>query len=247
MRYGERPRGTSLVNSYGTDRGIGVYATNAASDTITGGSRVITWHADGKLIVVGQSILVEYLVVGGGGAGVAGAGGAGGYKSNYGGTKIVVGPGEYDVVVGAGGDSTKRQGGFSSFYNILCIGGGSGSSSFGTGAVTGASSGGHSVGECPTYAEVYQGSDLGTGNRGGAVGAYSGGGGGSGGVGSSASLATIPGGVGITNAISGTSVTYAAGGTGTNNGTAGAATTNNTGNGGNYTRDGASGIVIVRF
>lgn len=210
---------------------------------------------------------VEYVVVGAGGGGGAGyssayggAGGAGGYRSSVAGelsgggnpaeTPLYCPNGGYTVTVGSGvgtgqngGSSSGANGGNSVFSTVTSLGGGGGSSTTAGGL---AKSGGSGGGGCITN---YEGA-AGTQGQGSQGGGYTDGGGAGYGGG-----ASQPGnhpfyyinGAGITSSITGSAVTYAAGGYYQD-----AAATANTGNGGNagYTysgKDGASGVVIIRF
>ena len=182
---------------------------------------------------------VEYLVVGGGGAGSgnqldlpysgygnsAGGGGGGGVLTNFGQTKISVSS-SVDVVVGAGGIAslTKAKsgnGGNSSFGLIVATGGGAGGKELDSSGNSGGSGGGASYGgiagsgNTPTTTPSQ-------GNNGGGSGQSTSGGGGGGGAGTvgSSDVGVYPnnnggnGGNGISCAISGTSVFYGGGGGG---------------------------------
>jgi hypothetical protein len=121
MRFGLRSNPSDRVTT-GLNSGRKVTAIGTASDSRSSGYRIMTWHADGELVVEGSPLLVEYLVVGGGGAGgtatatssavrmAGGGGGAGGYVSNVGGALLTIPVGRHKIVVGAGGTS---GGGFS--------------------------------------------------------------------------------------------------------------------------------------
>ena len=116
MRLGPRVNPSSRVADLGYF-GRKVTAIGTASDSRSSGYRIMTWHADGELVVEGSPLLVEYLVVGGGGAGgsasgtsaglrlAGGGGGAGGYVSNVGGALLSIPVGRHKIVVGAGGTS----------------------------------------------------------------------------------------------------------------------------------------------
>lgn len=214
---------------------------------------------------------VQILVVAGGGGGnnsndsrlPGGAGGAGGYISN-GSFSVSSGTfaGAYTVTVGAGGAAgayAATKGGDSVFSgpNVTtqtAYGGGAGGNASspassvnngGSGGGGGANisyyNGGRGVYPGSTYIDApRQGYD---GGGGGGFYGHGGGGGGAGGAGGSG-----PGGAGVSNSISGTSVTYAVGGTWPNTDLPIA----NTGNGGNTNgefvpRDGATGVVIIKY
>ena len=66
---------------------------------------------------------IEYLIVGGGGAGIAGGGGAGGYITGSG---ILSGNTTYPVLVGAGGVGAGADGALSYGFNVSASGGGGG-------------------------------------------------------------------------------------------------------------------------
>jgi len=220
---------------------------------------------------------IEYLVVGGGGAGAyrydaqraAGAGGAGGFRNSTTGEEsgypmtdpeqkyIAAISTNYTVTVGAGGTGAiygGTSGNDSQFSIIVAAGGGRGSSAF-TGRAGGIS------GSDKTTVGSGGGGQIGSYNSGddrggggsygqGASGSSRGGGGGAGAVGTNPT-----GGAGKSSAISGSSTTYATGGTGNNN-NAGSANTGN--GGGSSTSDGGggssgngyaggSGIVILKY
>ena len=164
---------------------------------------------------------VEYLIIGGGGAGglgFGGGGGAGGLLTNIGGTLLSLSASSTSIVVGAGGSSTSNignNGGNSSFAGQTAIGGGGGYGGYGgTGA-----SGGSGGGAGGRWAQGSSGSGtIGQGNAGGNH-LTEGGGAGGGGAGSAGQSKTTvfsgsPGGAGLSNSISGISVMYAGGGGG---------------------------------
>jgi len=179
---------------------------------------------------------VDYLVVGGGGAGgtgygPSGGGGAGGYRTA---TSYTVVPGtSYDVVVGAGGASVDgssvtpgvgANGGDSRFATIYSSGGGGGGGSADNAADGGSGGGGYfangagGAGNDGSYSPVegYAGGLGGDNTKSSWAGA---GGGGASEVGEAA-MRTVSnndggdGGDGIANSITGSSVTYAGGGGG---------------------------------
>jgi hypothetical protein len=164
-------------------------------------------NSSAKVSNLSKPTFIDYLIIGGGGAGTpgtphTGGGGAGGFVD---GSQNIL-PGTYTVVVGAGGSGTAYgMGGHSLFNSIMAYGGGNG------GGGAGASGGGAHTG--PSY-----GMSIGQGYRGGASippGAYcGGGGGGAGGEGGFGSGNGGNGGVGRSSSITGTSITYAGGGGG---------------------------------
>jgi hypothetical protein len=188
-------------------------------------------------------------VAGGGGGGAGqqastigsgGGGGAGGYLT---GTTTLSATLSYTVVVGAGGKGGISNGGIStngsnSQFGTLTasVGGGRGGNydgSSGSGAAVGGSGGGGDYGTGTGAAGT-----SGQGSAGGnayTAGAYygNGGGGGAGAAGTTAASNTVaPGGVGLTNSISGTSTYYAGGGGGGSGQTAGGSAAGGNGGGG---------------
>ncbi len=225
--------------------------------TNVGGYRIHTFTASGSFTVTGFSA-VDYLVVGGGGAGSgvnsyggAGGGGAGGFVP--GSTSVT--PQIYPITVGAGGATAGANGGNSSFGSIAtAIGGGGGGNPASAGG-----SGGGAQGMGPGGAGT-----AGQGNAGGAgagLGA-GGGGGGANAAGGASSSGPGAGGAGTPSSITGAAVTYAGGGGGFvgvagspygpggagGGGTGGAsAGTNGLGGGGGGNFQGGSGVVIIRY
>lgn len=195
------------------------------------------WSVDGSAtepapLPAKPPMKIEYLVVGGGGAGgtrTGGGGGGGGTVSNLGGLPLRVNPGDFQVVVGAGGVGGQptantsmapaASGGDSSFNGIVAKGGGGGAPNEARGG-SGASGGGggHEIaasGISTAGAGILgQGNDGGTGiNTGGVYGA--GGGGGAGSVGGNGGFSRGgAGGAGRENVISGAPTLYGAGGGG---------------------------------
>ena len=208
-----------------------------------------------------EGFQVEYLVVGGGGAGgyrydaqrAAGAGGAGGFRNSTTGeetgypftipepkflTQLST---NYTVTVGGGGAGAINGGssGNDSQFGSLIIsrGGGRGSSAFTgrAGGISGADKTQVGSGGGGQIGSYNSGDDRGGGGSygQGGTGASRGGGGGAGGDGSNPT-----GGSGKSSSITGSSVTYATGGTGNNN----TAKSANTGDGGgSSTSDGNGG------
>lgn len=224
----------------GTSSDKAIPASNRGTITTDGSYTVITFNSDGTFTPT-SSFDVEWLVIGGGGAGgfsVGGGGGAGGYRT---GTGHGVTPKNYNIIVGAGGarntinGSAGANGSDSVFDIITSTGGGGGSGVGGTGAGHGGSGGGGSGyadttkgnGNTPSITPItgetttVQGYDGGTGVSGTVTGC--GGGGGSSAVGGSGSGGTSGnGGAGTASSITGTSITRAGGGGSSHwNGTAG--------------------------
>jgi hypothetical protein len=193
------------------------------------------------------AVTASYLQVAGGGGGGTGqssssiggggGGGAGGYLT---GSTTLNPTLSYTVVVGAGGaggianTSNSVTGNNSQFGTLTAsVGGGSGGNYQGNSAGIGGSGGGGNY-----LATSGAAGTSGQGNAGGNAyqpGAYygNGGGGGAGAVGGSAASNTVaPGGVGLTNSITGTSTYYAGGGGGGSGQTAGGSAAGGLGGGG---------------
>jgi hypothetical protein len=210
---------------------------------------------------------IEYLIVGGGGAGggsfsnttTGGGGGAGGFLTGT----TTLSPGQYSIVVGAGGTGRYGSESFvlanngenSSAFNLTAIGGGAGGSWEGSDSDNRyARSGGSGGGQSDTSNANRRNGGAGTpgqGFAGGSGPAYAGGtqmgaggGGGAGGVGGNGTGNANGGngGLGLTSSITGASVTYAAGGGGGvgSGGSGGSGTTNVSGSGGLYGQNGQS-------
>ena len=128
-------------------------------------------------------LIVDYLVVAGGGAGGASynaGGGAGGYLTNYGGTSLTLAPATpYSITIGAGGATSISNGSDSEFNSIVSTGGGGARANGGSGG------GGRYSNGTPGNGDPSQGNDGGTGALSGRYGC--GGGGGAGGVGGNGS------------------------------------------------------------
>jgi hypothetical protein len=218
---------------------------------------------------------VEYLVVGGGGAGgfgydtgPGGGGGAGGFLTG----KIITNPGEtINVSVGAGGlgnnNSFGQNGGNSRFGDLIAHGGGGGgrSRSSGQDGASGGGAGGRSfpngtLSGVVAGLAIYgpQGNNGGVTPQGSTAAASGGGGAGGAGIASTSSTGGS-GGLGLTSTLSGQSVIYATGGRGGNssNSATGQSALANTGNGGDGASssgtgsfsggNGGSGIVIIKY
>ena len=183
----------------------------------------------------GDNLVVEYLVVAGGGAGGptyhGAGGGAGGYRSSVvgemsgGGSiadpRLTLNIGSYQVTIGSGGIGgvNNGDGANSTFSTIISIGGGGGNSRNG-GSGSGTSYGSPTVG----LGIVNQGYNGGTGASPAPPNYGSGGGGGAGGVGQTGTSTTGgAGGAGALSSITGISTYYAGGGGGStyNGGTPG--------------------------
>ena len=231
--------------------------TSVAGDMIynTTENKVFFYNGSSWKPTTPVTILVENLVIAGGGHGVAGnggGGGAGGYRAS---TIIMEPSTDYTVTVGAGGATNGTKGNSSVLSNVISLGGGSypntGSphtTSNGSGA-GGSGQGSPSSGGAGT---------AGQGNNGGSGHGSSGGGGGGGGAGAAGSNNSGStggaGGAGLASTITGSSITRAgggggggrdsssggaggsgggsAGGAGSNNGAASSGTVNTGGGGG---------------
>jgi len=215
-----------------------VYDTNGESVDIVYSGSTKGWipNSDGAVALeTPQFYNLEYLIIGGGGAGGklnSGGGGAGGYLTNFGGTPIQVSPGTvYTVTVGAKGAATTSNsvnggnGGDSSLTgsditNITATGGGGGSSAAnGSNAGSTGGSGGGSASGVAGAAGNTPSTTPSQGNNGGSgfSGANSsgGGGGGAGSVGETAPQGRGGnGGNGLSSSITGSAVTRAGGGGG---------------------------------
>lgn len=128
--------------------------------------RVASFPASGSLVVTGGDIDVEYLIVGGGGAGCTSythygsGGGAGGVLTNLS-SPIAIAAGSYPVVVGAGAapaaiNVLPANGGLSSFAEIAAFGG-SGATDGQHARTGGGSAGGSMIGGAPTEGAAGQG------------------------------------------------------------------------------------------
>lgn len=217
------------------------------------GTTLSGFTSNGTMVIPNYFNRMEYLIVGGGGAGGTGLqtayssnksyGGGGGAGGMLEGTVNNPVAGSYPVVVGSGGTNTigltVKSGANSSFYGLTAIGGGAGGtkvtqtySNYVTNGAAGGSGGGGAGGW--NYAGTGGAGTSGQGNAGAAgLGTISpniarGGGGG----GKTTAASAGNGGSGKSSSISGAPVTYAAGGgTRTTNGN-GADATAGTGNGG---------------
>jgi hypothetical protein len=215
------------------------------------------------------AILVQALIVAGGGAGVRGGGGAGGLlyygtetpKTPNGSALPINAATNYTLTVGAGGaGGAKNNGSNSVALGRTAIGGGAGG---GSGAEPG-NAGGSGGGQGGTGGSGQTNTGFGTagqGNNGGdcspGTGDRDGGGGGAGAAGGNATATNSGnGGIGLQYSISGSATYYAGGGAGRTSvaGTGGlggggtmTAGTANTGGGGSDNKSGGSGIVILRY
>ena len=221
-------RGTGAVNnpnsvsqSRGTAGSGGSGGTNGTAGAA--GGAYLTW-IDGTTTV---PVPVEYLVVGGGGAGApwsGGGGGAGGLLTNVGGSVMELGPGTYNVTVGAGGSGCVgtcgvssdqgQNGGASQFASVSVAGGGGGGANAANGRSGGSGGGGgccNGNGGAGIAGQGYNAANTASGP------VYYGAGGGAGSGGTSTAGSGIKGGnggPGTTSSINGTSVVYAGGGGG---------------------------------
>ena len=232
-----------------------VYDTNGESVDIVYSGTTKGWipNNDGAVALeTPQFYNLEYLIIGGGGAGGklnSGGGGAGGYLTNFGGTPIQVSPGTvYTVTVGAKGAATTSNsvnggnGGDSSLTgsditNITATGGGGGSSAAnGSNAGSTGGSGGGSASGVAGAAGNTPSTTPSQGNNGGSgySGANSsgGGGGGAGAVGETGPQGRGGnGGDGLASSITGSSVTRAGGGGGITEDAGGPASSGGSGGG----------------
>jgi hypothetical protein len=199
---------------------------------------------------------VEYLIVAGGGGGatdadVGGGGGGGGLLTG----SVAVTAQTYTVTVGTGGargsgpDNTGvggggngGNGGNSSFAGLTAIGGGGGGTRGQNGAAGGSGGGGGDFGGSGGAGTVGQGFAGGAAPGGNTnAGRDTGAGGGAGGA---AAAPNLPG-PGLFNSIGG--AVFAKGGVGSQAGLGFVAGADNSGNGGDGTRAGGSGIVVIRY
>jgi hypothetical protein len=221
----------------------GVLPTGGTISTYTD-YRVHSFLADGSF-VVGSTVAVDYLIVGGGGGGGtggsgaynAGAGGAGGFRTS---TGLSISGASYVITVGDGGP-TDTVGEDSVFNALTSSGGGTGAFSSGGAGGNGGSGGGGAghgsggaggTGNTPSTSPS-QGNNGGSGSSAAAGGAYGGaGGGGATAVGANGtSSAGGNGGAGTANSLrTGVAVTYAGGGGGA--ASSGSASTGGAGGGG---------------
>jgi hypothetical protein len=240
-----------------------VKATNANGDSLESSAT--------NSVTIPNLILIDFLVVAGGGAnrvdsGRFGGGGGGGYRSSITGelsgnssspeapAPITIGT-NYTVTVGAGGAAGgKNNGSNSEFASITSIGGG-GADGNNNGNSGGSGGGGGSASNTGGSGTSGQGGSGGIGNLrssagwgGGGGGASGGGGGGAGGGGGS--TAGGVGADGLTSSITGTAVIRAGGGSGNgsplNHGT-GSGSAANGGGGGREGDAGGSGIVVIKY
>jgi len=217
---------------------VGSYVINSfvLSGTTTG---TTSWTAPSGITNI------EYLVVGGGGAGGyradrgGGGGGAGGFRT---GSLEVSSSSPLTIVVGAGGaaktaySNIPNPGNNSQLGSIISIGGAGGlDGEFGT--VGGSGGGGSGNGDSGTQGTSGQGNNGGSGYLDSTWNAAGGGGGaGSAGVSAPGDGTGGAGGSGLSSSITGTPVIYAAGGGG------GAGKTNSGANGGAGGAGGSSGV-----
>jgi hypothetical protein len=218
------------------------------SDTTDGGVdyRVAVFATGAGSLVVAGGVDVEYLMLGGGGAGGSSTfeagpgGGAGGHLTNVGGAAASLNAGAYSITVGAGAaastDGAAPLNGAPTTFNGLTAVGGSGSGNRIAAEAGGGSSGGNgrSVMGAATAATAGQGNVGGRWSDDGSTNGPSniaGGGGGAGGVGGSANVRP-DGGPGVSSTITGSAVTYGGGGGGAAQTTQGIAGVGGSGGGG---------------
>ena len=243
-------------------------SANAATNT-TGGTQTIdgtnTVHSftSSGFFVSGFTGNIEYLAVGGAGAGgrvdsQGGGGGAGGLVYGY--NQPIVVDSNTEIVIGAGGaasinplniPATPGNNTSISFSPspVVALKGGKGGAQGGPGTADGGGNGLFgSGGGGAAYNTPFGFGTPGQGNDGGSGSgpADAGGGGGGAGAAGSPGDAGRTGGVGLEYSISGSPIFYSNGGTGSfSNNPGGPAGTANRGNGGGPT--GGSGVVIVRY
>ena len=72
--------------------------------------RAITWTSSGSL-TVSEAVVVDYLVMSGGGGGAGGAGGGGGGAGGmYSATSLLLSAGTHTITIGAGGAGASQSG-----------------------------------------------------------------------------------------------------------------------------------------
>jgi len=237
----------STFTIYGIAADTGAYSAKATGGTITTDQfNVIHTFTSSGTFTPTQGLVVDYLVIAGGGAGGNGnggsaGGGAGGYLTSVGssggggaqGSPLSLSSGTaYTITVGAGGtggvgsSGTSTNGVNSSIESlVVATGGGRGGSYGSTQAGASGGSGGGSIGVGGLVAggtgTTGQGYAGGSGNTNEATYRSAGGGGGAGAVGGNGptSNGAGAGGAGLASTITGTSVTRAGGGGGINGGT----------------------------
>jgi hypothetical protein len=227
--YFDLPSGTTAQRPVSPPTGAARFNTTISSVEFYDGSG---W----KVVGLGITPTIEYLVVAGGGGGGAlagGGGGAGGFRTASG--YSVTRGATYTVTVGAGGTAGRSDGasggnGSNSVFDTITSTGGGGGKHGGVG-VAGGSGGGAGYGTGAGGAGTAgQGNNGGSTSGTGAPNYACGGGGGAGAVGGNASGSTGGnGGAGLASSITGSSVTYAGGGGGSGLG----GTTGGSGGGGN--------------
>ena len=231
-------------------------APTGGTITTSGSYRIHTFTSSGTF-TISEPVVVQYLVVAGGGSGgfgapagnEAGGGGAGGYRSSVTGemsgrgssaeAALSLTSGNYTVTVGGGGpgvSSGRNNGNNSSFHTITSTGGGAGGANNSGNSGGSGGGGSHSAtsGGAGTSGQGYDGGTP-------PVSSSSGGGGGAGSAGangrnSGAGNIAAVGGTGVQSSITGTATYYAGGGGGGNPGTA-----NYGGNGGGGNGQGTQG------
>ena len=253
------PTGIDATESTDEVRNAANYYSGLTSGVLpTGGTistytdyRVHSFLADGSF-VVGSTVAVDYLIVGGGGGGGtggsgaynAGAGGAGGFRTS---TGLSISGASYAITVGDGG-ATNTVGEDSVFNALTSSGGGTGAFSSGGAGGNGGSGGGGAghgsggaggTGNTPSTSPS-QGNNGGSGSSAGAGGAYGGGGGGGATAVGANGTSSVGGngGAGTANSLrTNVAVTYAGGG-------GGAASSGSAGTGG-AGGGGAGGVAAV--
>ena len=235
--YSDASRGWVKVNKIEGDKYI---SATGGTESTSGSYKIHVFNSSSNFVVssignVPTAQTVNYLVVGGGGAGstnpstpnwAGGGGGAGGYRTNYpvgDADGLSVSEQTYPITVGAGGSNA--SGSPSVFSTITSAGGGHGAyagsdtaeagGSGGGGGAGGASASG--AGNTPPVSPP-QGNPGGTGDSQPGTGGNSpwggGGGGGSATAGSNGPSTGGAGGSGTANSITGSSITFSGGGGG---------------------------------
>jgi hypothetical protein len=196
--------------------------------TANGIERVHTFKANETIRVVGGGN-IRIVLAGGGGAGGGGtnhphgAAGGGGGAGEFIDTNILVNPGEYNIIIGAGGvgvfASPGNNGGNTSAFGITAIGGGGGGAN-GSAGKTGACGGGGSAYSANTSGGGGGGTKGFNGGSGTVDNSTHNGGGGGGGMGGIGGVRTngcgvaSPAGAGVTTNITGSTISLCGGGGG---------------------------------
>ena len=225
---GQTVSGTFIVsatNAYGSTIMSWPYTIFGVKDQFSGGTfidiagyRIRTYTAS-ETTVIADTVSCDFLLVAGGGGGgtsfdrTAGGGGAGGYIYR---TNLSIISGTYTITIGGGGGSD-ASGNNSVFSTFTAIGGGRGGSDYpdNGGSGGGIYHGGGTAG-AGTTGQGFGGGPIAFNNGNYYLGPFcASGGGGGGGVGGNGTInAAGPGGIGISNSITGTATYYCGGGGG---------------------------------